>query len=331
MQIKITTFEKIKKRNLLKNSFIFSLIFIFAILFLSFVITLNKNGFSDYKLLWNINKNLLVTIPIAGFGFGISSYLIQQMSNNKLADTSVLGLGNINLIALTVLVFNIDFGNDQSIKNYKLIYPFMFICISTIGSILIYLLSYKKNQNISKKFIITGIVLNFSFIAIAYAWNNFLPSNKSTTIKDFSIGFLDTASSYSMYISLVVFIIAIIWLIFILEKFKILTTNYQLAKELGVNPNKIYFQILIISGLLVGCSYSLVGNIVFLGLFVSNISMNLFKKNMYFGVPTTGLLSIIILSFLFLINKNIASTNLNTTLLIPIIGIPYFIYLVIKE
>lgn len=324
-------FEQKNKKMSFRNWMIFSSIAIVMVLSLFLLVSLGKNGFKDINLMWNINKNLLIIIPIAGFGFGISSYLIQQMSNNKLADTSVLGMGNVNLIALMILIYHIDFGNDASISLYKNIYPFLFIAISTLTSVCIYLLSYNRNQNISKKFIISGVVLNFAFIAISYSINNFLPSNKSTTIKDFSTGFIDNAENTSMYVALVAFLIAIVWLSLIYEKFKISTINNELAKQMGINTNSIHLQILLICGLLVGLSYSLVGNIIFLGLFVGNMSFNLFKKRYSFGIPSCGMLAIIILSLTYIVNKNILTTNINTATLIPIMGIPYFIYLVIKE
>lgn len=327
----ITKFNDVNKKISLRNWIIFSSIVAIAFILLAFLVTLSKNGFKDFELMWKINRNLLITIPIAGFGFGISSFLIQQMSNNKLADTSVLGMGNVNLIALMILIYNIDFGNDNDIQVYKFVYPFMFTITSILVSLLIYFISYNKNTNISKKFIISGLVLNFAFIAISYSLNNFMPSNKSTTIKDFSVGFIDTASSISIYVAIAGFLVAMIWLGLIYEKFKIATTNNDLANQLGINTNRIYLQILVICGLLVGISYSLVGNIVFLGLFVGNMAFNLYKKKFGFAIPTSGFLAIIILALAYLINKNLLSTNINTALLIPVFGIPYFLYLVIKE
>lgn len=331
MGTNLLKFEAINKKMSIKNWLIFSFIISIALLTLFFLVSLNKNGFNDIKLMWNINKNLLIIIPISGFGFGISSYLIQQMSGNRLADTSVLGMGNINLIALMILLYNIDFGNDNQINIYKNIYPFLFIAISILISVFIYLLSYNRHQNISKKFIIVGVVLNFAFIAISYSLNNMMPSNKSTTIKEFSTGFIDNVENTAMYVAIITFAIAMIWLAFIYERFKIATINNELAKQMGINVNNIYLQILIICGLLVGSSYSLVGNVAFLGLFVGNIAFNIYKKKLNFGIPTCGLLAIIILATTFVVNKNILATNINTATLIPILGIPYFVYLVIKE
>lgn len=324
-------FKEFEKRLSLRNWIIISSLASLAILSLFFVVTLSKTGFKDIEFIWSINKNLLIIIPLASCGFGISSFLIQQMSKNRLADTSILGLGNINLIALMIMVYNIDFGNDSSIALYQNLYPFIFIIVSVIGSILIYMLSYNRHSNISKKFIISGVVLNFAFIAISYSINNFLPSNKSTLIKDFSTGFIDTSESTSLYVALSVFIVATIWLACIYEKFKISTTNNQIAKQLGINTNKVYFQILIICGLYVGSCYSIVGNITFLGLFVANMATNIFKKRYAFAIPSTAIIGIIILSLTFFFNKNILGLTINTATLIPIMGIPYFIYLVIKE
>lgn len=319
------------RKMLLKNWITLSILLSLTSLFLFFVVSLSSSGFRDMDILWRTNYKLLIIIPIAGAGLGIGSFLIQQISNNRLGDTSVLGIGNVNLIALTILILTVDFSSSYSVSNYKKFYPFVFIVVSMFTSLCIYLLSYNKRENISKKFIISGIVLNFAFVSISYALNIFLSGGKAASIKVFASGFLDTAEPLSIYVSLGGFAFALLWLALIYEKFRICTISNEIARELGIRTNIIYLQVLLIAGLLTGVSYTLVGNVAFLGMLAANISYNLFKKNFNFGIPGVSLAGTLILAVAFVFNKNILNTNINTTALIPLVGIPYFLYLVIKE
>lgn len=316
-----------------KKNYIFAFISIVILFFIweFFLVGLDNKGFSNIKALWKINSNLFIIIPVSAIGLGISSFLIQEMSKNKLGDSSILGIGNINIFTLSILIFIVDYGSSYSINNYKKIFPYLFILVSVLLTIFIFFISYKKNCYINKKFVLVGIIFNFTLVIFFNSISKFLPPGKSAAINSFVNGFLDNSEDNTIIISVVSFCIAFFWLIFIIDKFRIINTNSKIASQLGINVNSINFQILIIVGIFTGAAFNLVGNIVFLGLLSGNISKTIFRKNYNYAVPSSGLISTIILLMAFVINKNIFSTNINTTQIIPIFGIPYFIYLIFKE
>ncbi|MGL5591174.1 MAG: iron ABC transporter permease [Mycoplasmoidaceae bacterium] len=315
-----------KKKILIMFFLITTFMFIMAL-----ILSLGKNGFQDAEKIFIINKNLIFVIPIASASLSIASLLLQQLSKNKLADNSVLGLGNINLITLMALMFVVDFDSDYSVNNYMNIYPFLFIIFSMLSCFVIFLVSYKKNKNISKKFIIVGVIFNFTFLSVSSSLDIFLPAGKSASLQQFINGFIDSSHDLPIIVSFVGFLIGTIWLAFIFQKFKICTTSYSIAKSLGINANSINLQILLICGLLSGVAFTLVGNLTFLGLIAGNIASFLFKKNYAYSFPASCLIGSIIVGLAFLINKNIFESNINTPAIIPLVGIPYFIYLITKE
>lgn len=324
-------FDEIYSKKMRINYIKTGILLLFTIFCLSLIVTLNKNGFNDIDLLWKINRKLIIIIPLGSFGLALSSFLLQQLSLNRLADSSILGIGNANLIFIMLLIYNIDLGNDIDISIYKNTYPIMFLAISIIVSLSIFFITNKRNKNISKKFIVTGIILNFSFIAISYSLNSLMPSNKSMIIKDFSIGFIDNIDNNILLLSSLLFLISMIWLMIIYQKFNIITTNENIARELGININDIYLQIFIIVGILVASSYMVIGNVTFLGMISSNIAFSFFKKTKSFSLINSGIISTLIVSITFFVNTNILASSVNTTLLVSIISIPYFLYIVIKE
>ncbi|MGL4647410.1 MAG: iron ABC transporter permease, partial [Mycoplasmoidaceae bacterium] len=290
------TFQAREMISLRKIIYIGILILI-SVFIMTLVLTLSSNGFNDYENIFRINKNLLVVIPIASASLAISSLILQQLSKNRLADNSILGLGNVNLLALMILIFMLDFDSDYSVNRYKNVYPFVFIIVSVLACLFIYLISFKRNQNISKKFIIVGIILNFTFISLTVSLNGFLPPGKSAAVKQFFNGFIDSASELSMYVAIIFFILATIWLFFIYEKFRVCATNYTLARSLGINASAINLQALLITGILSGVAYILVGNISFLGFLAGNMAYAIFKKSYNYTFPAACLIGIIIMGF----------------------------------
>lgn len=306
-------------------------IILLTLIALSMIVLIDKNGFENISSLWSINKKIIFIIAISSFGLGISSFLIQQSSNNKLADSSVLGIGNINLVVLMILIFILDFNSSYSISNYKYALPYAFTGFSILGSLAIYWLSSRKNIKFSKKFILIGIMFNYIFVAISYSVNSFLPSGKQAIVKQYTNGFYDSSEDFYIINAVIIFAIAIIWLMFILEKFKIVSVNRELAQELGINANSINCQAIVLTGIFMASSFILVGNVAFLGLIAGNMSSFVFKKNYKYAAPSSGYLAIIIVAITFFLNKNIAESNINTSQLIPLISLPYFLYLIIRS
>lgn len=314
-----------------KQFIIFLLILLISFFSLFLVATVDKTGFSNIDIVWRNNKKLIFIILISSFSLGISSFLFQNLTRNKLADSSALGIGNINLIALMLLIYILDYNSSYAISNYKYSLPFVFIIFSIVLSLAIYFLSSKKNILSSKKLILTGILLNFMFIAISYSFNSFLPSGKQSIIKQYTNGFYDTSEDYYIFVAFAFFAISIIWIFFIMNKFRIISSNSEIAAELGINVKSINFQALLIAGIMAGVSFILVGNVAFLGLIGANAAIFLFKKNFKFGVPASGYISTIIVAITFLINKNIISSNVNTSQLIPLVSSIYFLYLIVRS
>ena len=84
---------------------------------------------------------------------------------------------------------------------------------------------------------------------------------------------------------------------------KRISTNNIIANQLGINIRSIYWQAIIISALLTGAGFLLVGNVIFLGLIASNIALFLFKRDYKFGVISSGLIGFIILGLTYFINR----------------------------
>lgn len=329
----------ITNKKFLLNIFWSVIIFVVSMLSLFLIVLIDNKGF-NFQLLFISYKYILIKIPIISFCLGVSSYLIQHSSGNKMADTSVLGLGNINSLSVILLVlFLLDNTNVDSQNIYNTLLPFVFIFGSVIASLFLYLLSSKKGHQISKKFILVGILINFFILGLSTAFSSFLTSGQSQLISRFVNGNLSpiTGSPYFLICG-IMSIVFFIWILLISNKFKIVSTNQIIAKELGINTNSITMQILIICGGLTGIAYALCGNLVFLGLVAGNVATSIFKKNIKFGVFSSCFISIIILSLTFWIFESIIPSSfdyklppIDTVNVVSVVCIPYFLYLMFKE
>ena len=91
-------FNKIKE--LKKLSYF---LFIFLLFFILVFLIMNVSDIGYDPLMNIVNKDTIFSIIISGFSLGVSTFIVQSISRNKMADTSILGVSGINLLVVSFL------------------------------------------------------------------------------------------------------------------------------------------------------------------------------------------------------------------------------------
>lgn len=330
--MKISTFT-IKNNNYKYKNFVyFMFIILLIITFVSLILTIGLYGYDKLNyLFW---KQVL-TILMGGTSIGISTYLFQQITNNKLADTSILGVGNINLIVAIFLTINFNVSDFEQAQNFLDNNSWTFMIFSTLIVLIIYFLSKQKNKFSSKKIVFIGIILNFCLITLYYCLINFVGANKTDYVSTYFNGGIFRLSKNQYIFGYISMFFCVMWCYIIKNKFFICCNNIELAKTLGININSIHFQILLIIGILTGIAFYSLGNIVLLGLLAASASTLVFKKKYNFSILGSGMFaSLFLLMSFFVVNllsDKYPKINGLEIYFFPLIGVPYFIYLALKK
>ncbi|WPL37698.1 iron chelate uptake ABC transporter family permease subunit [Malacoplasma iowae] len=321
-----------KKR--LKNPLILIVLFVLVCLFAIMILFLDAEfGFTTLNLVfW---KQILAIVCGASC-LGIGTYLLQEMTNNKLADTSILGIGNINLIVSIFLVISFNVSNYEQSKNFLTTNSWIFTIFSFLTVLCLYLLSFSNKKFSSSKMMFIGIVLKFLLIGLYYGLITFVPSNKKDYIQEYLNGTISTPSDVQFLIGYILLFISICWIFIIKKKIFILYTDYVIAKTIGIKPNNLNFQVIFIIGILSGVAFFMLGNIFLLGLLGASCSYLIFKRNYNYSIFGSALICILFMFIAFFLNNNILSiffpklSNL-AIYWFPIIGVIYFVCLLIKR
>lgn len=329
--------QKIFINNNKKNILIILILFIVVILFffLTTSIFLNTkiNVSESFKLDWQRTTQMFLT----GFSLGIASYLLQKLTRNHLADTSIMGFGNFNLIPLSILAiltnFNLDPNSNKiNIDTFNLISPIVIVATSMLLCSLFYIASYYKNRVNLKKLIVTGIILNFISLAIAFSIISLADPNAKKIIENYAIGYIaPSIPSFNFYFSFALILLALIILLINSNKLSIIMSNQDIAIEVGIK-NSLNILIMMLSiGLLVGASYSMSGDFVFVGLIAGNIGNKLTKGKCASGILSSGLIGSIMVMCTYFVFQNLIDVPFTIIApLIPLLISPYFIYLIVK-
>lgn len=284
-----------------------------------------------FHLGWKLQSAKLPGIIVAAIGLSLGGYIVQQVTQNRLADTSILGISTVNIVLL-VIVFAAGAGTTYAFARAK---PWVLLLVSVITALVIFALSYKKQSNVSTKFVLAGIIINFLFVGFGNTFMNATYANNPIfLLQPYMDGQLPLPSltHYDFYSALAMVLFATVWLIIISRRFFASNSNYLIAKSIGVNPTNIYFQSIVIAGIFTAAAFILVGNITFLGIATGNIAFFLFKKRPISGIIGTILSGLVFMLFSYFIGNNCVSNSfVPPSMLIPLIVAPIFVLLALKK
>lgn len=321
------------KRTSIKFAFLFLIFLLFFLIVLfyssSSLSLLIPNGTNATKI-WLTRTQILFKNVIAGLAIGLSNYLIQMYTRNKLADTSVLGINVFQQITVAIFIllaplFFLDLKDSY-------IFGFIFLGVGILSGLLFYLISLKTNLG-SKRIVIYGVLLNIFVSSFSYL---ILSSNainldviKSRVIDYIRVSFggiqIDSNDFSGIFFSAILLLICLIWALAL--KYKIIAQSTTLSKvnTLGVHNSLTKINLIILVSITGSIIFNMVGFIAFIGVSVSYITASLFKgfNNNIFG---SMLIASIILLFSQIIQTSLSHVgSIPTTSIIGIISFPIFI------
>ncbi|MCV3743634.1 iron ABC transporter permease [Ureaplasma sp. ES3154-GEN] len=291
---------------------------------------------------------LVIQIFLSGLVLGVGAYLIQTLTKNRFADSSIIGIGNINLLSMVLLLVVIGFNdvNAQTLYDLTSIQPIIFFLTPLILLVIYYYFCRENERFNFKKMILTGIIINFIVLAIVpvianiylqklgFVFLNRLASGSLTplmsTINDHH-GELNHSFT-PLYIAFAMVVCGFFVLALISNKIRIIAANQQVANQLGINVKLYSVLTFAIVALMVGASYAMNGNLIFIGLVASNIAIRIQRSNFKKGIAMSGAMGAsIYLSAVLILYFGLSFKQEWVNLSTPILIAPYFIILISKK
>ncbi|GEN35603.1 FecCD family ABC transporter permease [Aneurinibacillus danicus] len=331
----------------------FLIIFIFfALIFIGFYLHIT-NGMFDMSV-FDVARTLLgyesnekfklvifdfrlpriIIAALVGIGLAMAGVVLQGITKNGLADPGILGINAGAGAAIVIFMYFFQFqallsdGSDWIIIMAMPIFGFVG---GTAAAILIFTFALKDGRLDMQRLILTGIAINSGFGALSMYIS--LKMNE----KDFESAAVWQAGS--IYNANWIFILAMLpWIVilgFYLYKKAYLLDYFQLKENiivgLGIQLEKEKIVMLLASVGLVSACVSVSGSIGFIGLMAPHIAKQLVGIQHKYVMPVSVLTGAGLLIFSDFIAKTVfAPSELAVGIVVSIIGIPYFLYLLVK-
>lgn len=277
----------------------------------------------------------IVIAALVGVGLGMAGVVLQGITRNGLADPGILGINAGAGAAVVIFMFFFQFRvvtADISSWLSILMMPIFGFVGGTMAAALIFSFAMKNGHLDMQRLILTGIAMNSGFGALS------LFLSLKINAQDYESAAVWMAGS--IYNANWIFVISMLpWLLllgFYVYRKSYLLDYFQLEEDsitsLGIALEKEKMKLLLASVGLVSACVSVSGSIGFIGLMAPHIAKQLVGIQHRYVMPVSALIGACLLVIADFIGKTVfAPSELAVGIVVSIIGIPYFLYLLVKS
>ncbi|PKG25420.1 FecCD family ABC transporter permease [Niallia nealsonii] len=282
-------------------------------------------------LLFDFRLPRVILAMIIGFGLGISGSVLQGITKNGLADPGILGINSGAGAAIVIYMFFFQESiSDDSITAIMMM-PMAGLVGGLLAAFIIFFIAADSNRLDAQRLLLTGIAISSGFGALSLYLSLKMKSQDFEMATIWLNGSIYSAN-WLFILSILPWFILIIPLIikkaYILDLF---TLQEEVLKGLGVKVEKEKWILLLSSVAIVSACVSVAGNIGFIGLIGPHIAKLLIGKKHRYSLIICGMIGMLLMVAADYISRTIvAPAELSIGIILSIIGVPYFVYLLIK-
>ena len=281
---------------------------------------------TEELVVWNLRLPPIVLGILAGIGLAIAGTTMQGVVRNPLASPYTLGIASAASFGAALAII---FGKGFATGPYLIIAnAFVFALFSAF---IIYGLSRCKGAT-PETMILAGIALMYLFSAMTGILQYFGEEKAVAEVVFWMFGSLGRASWDKLFFVFAILAICVPLLMLKAWDLNTLGAGDESAKSLGVNVDQTRVVCFILASLVTAGVICFTGTIGFIGLVAPHMCRMVIGGDNRYLIPASGLFgAVILLSADTIARRIIAPTILPVGLLTAFLGVPLFLYLILRR
>ncbi|NFO05044.1 iron ABC transporter permease [Clostridium botulinum] len=295
--------------------------------------TLIGQGSKSHEIaIFKLRLPRIVIGILVGTALAIAGTILQGVTKNDLADSGILGINSGAALFVVIYIYIMNGNIYDGISNMTIFtMPIVALSGAVFGAFLIYILAWKNGIN-SSRLLLIGIGINVAFTSILTIFQLRFTTQEFNRVMAWTSGSIWGASWKYVLAVLPFILIFTLLTIYKARYLDVLNLGDEVATGLGVEVEKERRKLIIYAVILAGVATSVAGSIAFLGLVAPHIARKLVGPKHKKLILTSALVGSLILLIGDTIARNIiAPMELPVGIVVAIIGVPYFIYLMLSE
>lgn len=284
------------------------------------------------SVIYSIRLPRVCVALVVGCALSTAGCILQSITRNDLAEPGTIGINAGAALAVVILISKgMQYYNDLSAIRLYLM-PIVAICGGFLAAMCVYVLARKKGKITPVRLILVGIGINAGINAFVTLYQLNMSSGDYNRALTWISGSL-WGSSWKYFWLVTPFIVILIALTIYKSKIlDVMDLGDELATGLGVAVEKNRSILLFLAVGLAALATAVAGNIAFLGLLGPHIATAIVGPVHRRKIPMAALVSSIIIVFADSCSRNLFSPiEIPVGITISLVGVPYFIYLMLKE
>ncbi len=288
---------------------------------------LSRNVFLKLRL-----PRVLVA-AITGAVLGVSGTLMQGLFRNPIVEPGLVGTSaGAALGAAIVFVFGESTALSFATPLGSLAVPVMAFVASFAATMIVYRLSTSFGKVNVFTLLLAGIAIN----ALCAAGTGFLSyvarDPQARNITFWNLGTFTTADWRGVQLSGVFFVICFVWALRYGKSLNALMLGESEAASLGVNPDRLILQLLVVNTIMVAVATAMVGVIAFVGLVIPHVLRMLKSADYNFLLPASALFGAITMEVIDITARVIIPpAELPIGIITAVIGAPVFLWILLRQ
>lgn len=330
------------------KKFTLIIIALISLIFLTFVISLHLGSSnitpidvirtliglgtkSQELVIFKLRLPRIIMAVLVGAALAIAGVILQAVTKNDLADSGILGINSGAALFVVMYMYFLNGNVYEGMSNFTIYtMPIVALLGALFGAFLIYVLAWNKGIN-SSRLLLIGIGINTAFLALLTVFQLKFTTQEFNRVIAWTNGSIWGATWKYVYIIAPFVIIFGLIAFYKSRSLDILNLGDDVAIGLGVDVEKERRNLIVVAVILAGVATSVAGSIAFLGLISPHIARKLIGPSHKSLIP----ISVLVGAFILLISDTIARNlfaplEMPVGLVVSVIGVPYFIYLMIK-
>ena len=278
-------------------------------------------------IVWELRLPRICMAVVVGSGLALAGAAMQVVLRNPLASPYTLGMASaagfgaaLSLIAGVGL-----FGSREVLTVVNA------FCFSLLSSLLVLGLSRMRSVT-PGTLILAGIAMMFLFSAATSLLQYMGTSEEITAVVFWLMGNLSRSTWAKTGLAAVAVLGALPVFLRLAWDFNALAAGDETAKSFGINTGRIRFLALVLASLVTSAAICFVGTIAFIGLVAPHMARMIVGADHRFLLPASCLLGAVLL-----LAADTAARTVLSPIVLPVgiltsfLGVPLFIYLIIKR
>lgn len=292
---------------------------------------LNKGSRAHTFAIFQIRLPRIVLAILVGSALGVSGTILQGITKNPLAEPGMIGINAGSALFVVLWISHGANAYSSSLSDGKvLLMPLLAIAGAFCTTAFLYGYSWRNGIR-PIRFLLTGVGVNAAITAVISFYQLQMSRGDYNQVLMWTNGSLWGSSWRYILVSapLILLLLVLVWTHS--RTLDILSLGDEGAAALGVSTQRTRIWFLAAAAALAALATAVAGSIAFLGLLGPQIALRIAGVRHRLLLPLAALISSILLIIADMLARNLFSPlEIPVGILVSMIGIPYFIYLMMK-